>query len=107
MHKYIIPILFSIIGIIIAFMVAIALPVLLIKDASNLSAEDIACAKRDTNMILENPIERLFILKTVVDKKEGDTLFTSTYTIAGIKYATVELTCNEGSKVTWRRWFGE
>ncbi len=96
-----------IIGIIIAFIVAIALPVLLIKDASNLSAEDITCAKRDTNMILENPIERLLILKTVVDKKEGDTFFTSAYTIAGIKYATVELVCDQQSTVTWRRWFGK
>jgi len=96
-----------IIGTIIAFIIAIVLPVLLIKDASNLSAEDIACAKRDTKMILENPIERLLILKTVVDKKEGDTLFTSAYTIAGIKYATVELICDEQSQVTWRRWFGK
>lgn len=86
-------------------MVAIALPVLLIKDANNLSAEDIACAKRDTDMILENPIERFFILKTVVDKKENDTLFTSVHTIAGIKYATVELVCDQNSTVTWKKWF--
>lgn len=96
-----------IIGIIVAFIAAIALPVLLLNDANNLSAEDIACAKRDTNMILENPIERLLILKTVVNKKEGDTLYTSAYTIAGIKYATVELICDEHSTVTWRRWFGK
>ena len=96
-----------IIGIIITFIVAIALPILLIKDANNLGAEDIACAKRDTDMILGNPIERLLILKTVVDKKEGDTLFASAYTIAGIKYATVELACDQDSKVTWRRWFGK
>ncbi len=105
MQKYIIPILFFII--IITFIVTITLNVLSIKDANNLSAEDIACAKRDTNMILNNPIERFLIVKTVIDKKESDTLFTSSYTIAGIKYATVELVCNEGSKVTWRRWFGE
>ena len=103
MKKYITPVLFFII--IITFIIAIAFPVLLLKDASNLSTEDIACAKRDTNMILENPIERLFILKTIVDKKEGDTIFTSTYIIAGIKYATVELVCDQNSTVTWRKWF--
>lgn len=96
-----------IIGIVVALIVAIILPMLLLNDASNLSAADIACAKRDTNMILENPIERLLILKTVVDKKEDDTLFTSAYTIAGIKYATVELVCDQGSTVIWRRWFGK
>jgi hypothetical protein len=96
-----------IIGIIIVVMAIIVLPLLLLNDASNLSTEDIACAKHDTYMILENPIERLLILKTVVDKQEGETLFTSAYTIAGIKYATVELICDQKSSVTWRRWFGK
>ncbi|MDP2656419.1 MAG: hypothetical protein Q8P11_02540 [bacterium] len=95
------------IGVIVVCVIVITLPLLLINDTSNISAKDIACAKHDTKMMLENPIERLVILKTVVDKKEGNTLFTSAYTVAGIKYATVELICDEQSKVTWRRSFGK
>lgn len=96
-----------IIGIAVALIAALILPMFLLNDASNLSAEDIACAKRDTYMTLENPFERLLILETVVDKKEDNTLFTSSYTIAGIKYATVELICDQNATVTWRRWFGK
>ena len=94
-----------IIGIIIVFMAVATLPLALINDARNLSAKEIACSKLDTEMMLSNPIERFLILKIAVDKKEDNTFFTSAYTIAGIKYATVELVCYEHSTITWRRWF--
>ena len=95
-----------VLGIIVALLVAIVSPVLFIRDSDSVTAEERACAKRDTHTMLDNPIERLFIIKISVDKKEGNTLFTSAYTVAGVKYATVELVCNEGATVTWRRWFG-
>jgi hypothetical protein len=90
------------IGIIVILMVVIIFPVFLMKDISNLNSEDIACAKRDADMILQNPIERLLVLKTVVAKKEGDTFFVNAHTIAGIKYATIELVCDENSTI--ERW---
>lgn len=90
--------------ILITLSLAIALPFFQLKDVHGLSAEDIACAKRDSHLIFENPLERLLILKIVVDKKENTTLFVSAYTIFGLKYATVELVCDEYSTVTWSRW---
>lgn len=87
------------------FMLALILPKRIIRDAQGISAEDIACAKHDTFNILDNPFERILIIETSVDKKEGNALFTSAYTLAGIKYATVELHCNASASVTWRRWF--
>ncbi len=96
----------AITGIVVFSIVAVILPMILLKDADNLSVKDIDCAKRDTKMILENPIERILILKTIVEKKEGDLLFTNSYTFGGIKYATVQLVCDERATVTWR-WFGE
>lgn len=84
---------------------AVLVPKYLIHDSYKVSVEERACAVRDTNLLLDNPIERSLIFKTVVEKKEGSTLFTGSYTFFGLKYAEVKLVCNEGSQVIWRRWF--
>src|SRR3990167_13423 len=84
----------------------IVLPKIVIKDADHLNEEEIMCAKRSTEMILENPIERGLIIELSVDAKKDDIYYTSAYTLGGLKYATVELHCDSSATVTWRRWFG-
>lgn len=83
---------------------AIILPKILISHADTISAEDISCSTELAHMTLENPIERLLITETVVTKKIEDTLTLYAYMIGGLHYATVEVDCNGGTSVTWRRW---
>lgn len=86
-----------VVTLIVALVLATVLPQKYITDASGISSEDILCAKEETQAILENPIERILIIKTSVDKKVGDTLFTTAYTLGGITWAKVELICGKAS----------
>lgn len=94
-------------GLLLIVILSIAVPKTIIRDNQELTDQEIACAKRDVAMILENPIERTLIIETSIDGKEDGVLHASSYTLGGLKYATVDLVCNEYSTVTWRRWFGQ
>ncbi len=97
--KIIIPTFIAII--IIGFLV----PKVFIRDINGLTEQEIFCAKISAHQILENPIERMLILKTAISKKDGNIFTTNSYTFGGLKYATVELECNRQARVVWRRWF--
>ena len=84
---------------------AVLMPKYLVHDSVKVNEEKRTCAIRDTYQMLDNPIERSFIFKTAVEKMEGNTIYTASYTFFGLKYAQVKLVCNEGSTVVWRRWF--
>ena len=84
--------------------ISILIPKYGIHDEVKLPVEERTCAIHDTNQILDNPIERFLIFKTIVVNNNNDVIHTNSYTFFGLKYATVELVCNGSSKVLWRRW---
>ena len=84
---------------------SVLIPKYTIYDSDNINEEERICAIRGTHQILDNPIEQLLIFKTVTEKKEGNTIYTGSYTFFGLKYAEVKLVCNKRSQVIWRRWF--
>ncbi|PHS27580.1 MAG: hypothetical protein COA83_00835 [Methylophaga sp.] len=84
---------------------AVLIPKYTVHDSIKLNEVERACAIRDTYLMLDNPIVQLFMLKTVVEKKEGNAIYTASYTFFGLKLVQVKLVCNEGSTVVWSRWF--
>lgn len=90
---------------IIIIIAGILIPVIFIHNINGLTEQEINCAEINTHQILENPIERLLILKTVISKKDGNIFTTDSYIFGGLKYATVESECNKQAEVVWRRWF--
>lgn len=83
----------------------ILIPKVLIKDSYKLSQDDHDTIISNVYQQLNNPIEWLLIQKIVVDNKKGETVYTSSYTFWGLKYATIETDFSGNSRVTWRRWF--
>ena len=85
------------------FILGIVIPKLAIHSAESISSEDIACAKRDTQQLL-NPVERLLIMKVAVTGKKQERIHAALYAPFGLRYATVELTCNGGGVIrrSWR-----
>ncbi|RMF99549.1 MAG: hypothetical protein D6726_12790 [Nitrospirae bacterium] len=77
----------------------------MVKDRVGINPFTRACAMRDTHQILHNPIERILIVKTVVERKMGSAIYTTSYTLFGIKYAVVKTVCDGRTQVLWRRWF--
>jgi len=85
--------------------IGILIPIIFIRDINGLTKQKIDCAKINAYQVLENPIERMLILKTAVLKKEKDVFTVNAYTFFGLKYAIAEIKCDNWSKVIWRRWF--
>lgn len=94
-------------SILFVILLIIILPKVLIKNNSNLSIKEISCANRDAITFLGSPFERLITIKTAVISKsnsynghsvEDDVFIVNAYTIAGIKYASVELICDEQAR---------
>lgn len=86
-------------------------PLFFIKDKITLNSQEMLCAKRETKLLLDNPIERILVRKITIDNKDTDTdiITTSAYTISGIKYAKANVVCEEtlsDAKVIWRLFFG-
>jgi len=79
-------------------------PKLVIQDIP-LKTEDIACAKRNANLLFDNPFDRLLIIEMSVVRKEGDVVRVNAYTFGGLKYAEAEVICNNEARVIWRQWF--
>jgi len=77
-----------------------------IRDRVTIKEADRLCVIEQTRQLLHNPIERIIIVKTVVERRSGSAIYTGSYTLFGIKYAEVKAVCNGPAKVTWRRWFG-
>ena len=99
--------IYIITGIIIFFISSITIPKILIDDMKNLTDDEKECVNLERDLLLDNPIERLLIIETSIDKKDDDVFETSAYTIAGVKYAKVEVKCDEGSEVKWRLFDGK
>ncbi len=99
--------IYIIITIVIIVILSVVLLKIIITDNNELTTEEIACAKEETYMILENPIEQLIVVEVSVDKKHENVLSTTAYAIGGIRYATVDTICGQQTTVTWRRWFGK
>ena len=85
----------------------VLIPKVYIKDAYQLSQDDHDTIMFNVYHQLDNPIELVLIQKIAVDNKKDETVYTSAYTLWGLKYATVETNFSGNSKVTWRRWFGK
>lgn len=85
----------------------IAVPKLYIQDNKNITLTDIACAKRETYFLVDNPVERIFVIEIAAAKKEQQEIYTNVYTLFGLKYAEVVSSCkssDDGSSIIWRRW---
>ena len=81
----------------------IAIPKVFISDAKNISASDIDCGKDAAyQLISDNYMESLLTTKIVVRDqieeiaygKQQPVIYTDSYTLFGIKYATVTAICN-------------
>ena len=84
----------------------IIVPKIVIKDFSdefNDTTEEYKCVKEHTKALL-NPIERLFTTKIAVTGR-GFLTSLNIYTLFGIRYADVEISCPEGSGQIDRIWF--
>ncbi len=97
-------IIFSLVVVFIIVIAGLIAPKLVIRDAP-LEAKDIACAKRDANLLFDNPFDRLLIIEMSVVRKEGDIIRVNAYTFGGLKYAEAEIVCDDEARVIWRRWF--
>lgn len=75
--------------VIIFVLAAVVVPKILIRDTNNLTPEEIQSAKMDTYTLLDNPIQKLWIIETAVVGKEGDTVRVNVYTFFGIRFATI------------------
>ena len=92
-------------SLILVFLVGgVFIPEIAVRDASGLSQEEIKCAKNETRLVLDNPLERVIILELAVSGKEGRNLYVDAYTFFGIKYAKVRVICNDSAEVLWRVW---
>lgn len=90
-QKFVMKYLKLLVFLLIIFIILTFIPILFFTDAP-LSQEDLQIAHGEARNMLDNPFEQIFVTKIVVDKKEGDIIYTSAYTFGGIKYATVEVT---------------
>ncbi len=79
------------------------IPKIVIRDAPDLSREEIECAKNEARSIM-NPLEGIVVLELAVSGKEGKNLYIDAYTLWGLKYARVRVVCNDSSEVLWRVW---
>lgn len=77
-------------------------PKVMIRDG-NLDAQAIESATQAAHLTMNNPIERLLVVKLAAHQREGENIYVTAYTFAGIKYAEVEVG-PQGSTVVWRRW---
>ena len=87
----------------------ILIPLIFVRDSyKKFSQDDHDTILDITRHQLDNPIEQVLITKIVIDNVKDNTIYTSAYTLWGLKYATVELNLklNGDSQATWRRWFG-
>lgn len=88
-------------------LLGILIPKVFINDAYQLSQDDHDTIMYTVYQQLDNPIEWILIQKIAVDNKKDETVYTTAYTLWGLKYATMETNFSGNSKVTWRRWFGK
>lgn len=84
----------------------IGMPRLLYSDHAAIPPALVLCVKRDAKQLFDNPLERILIQQFVVEKHHNTTGMVKAYTLGGLPYASAEVSCNEGAKVLWRRWFG-
>jgi len=89
------------------FAAGIFIPKMVLKDRSDFSIKEISYAKNITRQLLDNPIEQILIIETVVTDKENDILTTETYLWGGIRYATVRVFYDQGAEVIWRKFFND
>ena len=87
--------------------IGIAIYIVTILDAKNLSETEISCGKEGAYRIIsENHIENLLTTKAVVSEKikqvvDGQTqlvMYTDSYTLFGIRLATAASLCNSKTK---------
>jgi len=89
------------------FICGIFIPKIFLQDLSMLSVKDISYAKNVARQILDNPIEKILIIETVVTEMKDGVFTTESYIWGGIPYATTEVYYQKGAKVTWRRFFND
>ncbi|HBU06861.1 MAG TPA: hypothetical protein DEB09_02150 [Candidatus Magasanikbacteria bacterium] len=92
-------------AILIILVIGVIIPFLFIRNNKALSEKDIKCANLENNLILNNPIENMLILKTVAIGRSDyypDTIISRAYTIFGIPYAEVTTICDVKTVVRWR-----
>lgn len=77
-----------------------------VRDRIAIEEEERLCIMIQTHQLLHNPIERMIIVKTVVERKNRSTVWTGAYTLFGLRYAEVRTVCNGEAELLWRRWFG-
>ncbi len=95
----------AIVAVFVLAVVGVVTSRLTVKDSISIDIDTRSCAMRDTRQILNNPIERMIIVKTVVEGKAGRTVYTGAYTLFGLRYARARTVCGGLTEVTWRRWF--
>ena len=86
-----------IVGLVIIFVLGIIIPRFFFYDKVQLESEFRDEVFSQTSLLLNNPFERLVIIKTVIMSKSGDKIYIAAYTMFGLPYAKVELTCKKDS----------
>lgn len=72
----------------------IIIPKVFIKDDKNISKEELDCAKFESWIVFDNPIERILTIKMAATNKEVGKINVTVHTIFGIKYAIIEAYCD-------------
>ncbi len=94
-------------SVLVVFVLGIYLPKWILRDIPEVSKQDVSYAKNIARQILDNPIEKIFIVEMVITKSSDGVFMTESYLWGGIPYATVEVFYDKGANVTWRRFFND
>ncbi len=96
------------------FLSGIFLPKSFIKDDASLSAEKIACAKKDARAVLKDLPERFFVVALSVSSRQNEYIasthedgkvYVNIHTFGGLKYAQLKTTCDESAEVIFNKRF--
>ena len=79
----------------------------LVKDVDGVSTKSISYGKNVTRQLLDNPLETMLPIKTVVVEAKDDVILTKSYLFGVLKYAETEVIRDQGATITWRKWLGD
>ena len=82
-------------GLVILLGFAFIVPQFVIYDSPAVSQEEIQCAQKDAQKFLKGSFEGSLTTKIAVVKKISRKIYVNAYTLFGVKYATLEIICDQ------------
>ena len=82
-------------GLVILLGLAFIVPQFVIHDSPSVSEEEVTCAQKDAQNFFKGSFEGSLTTKMAVVKKIDRKIYVNAYTLFGVKYATLEVICNQ------------